>query len=265
MAIGIYVITDKRTGKFYVGSSQDLRKRIERHFNELKDNKHHNKTFQDLWNKGGDFFASELELNNREEAYELEQELITKNINNVLLINIGTGVRGGDNLTRNPDRDAILRKMTHSLRSRMEILLPHERKLLFGRAGALNGMYGKTHTPEARAKMSKANIGNKYSLGRKASEETRRKISIVASKRVGVKNHFYGKKHSEVTKKRIALAKLGTCPTNIRPVVIDGIVYKSLAEAGRQLRIPVPTVLFRVRSPNKKFSEYKFAVVMPND
>ena len=43
---GIYVIKNTRNGRFYVGSSCDLRERKNTHFNELRQGKHRNKFLQ---------------------------------------------------------------------------------------------------------------------------------------------------------------------------------------------------------------------------
>ncbi len=59
-----------------------------------------------------------------------------------------------------------------------------------------NGMYGRKHSKESRAKMSKAKMGNLYCLGRTASKETRQKLSASANSE-GKNNGMYGKKHSK--------------------------------------------------------------------
>ncbi len=75
-------------------------------------------------------------------------------------------------------------------------------------SGERNPMYGKTHTEEARAKISEAHKKENLSeetlakmsdaqKGKKASPETKAKLS---ASRKGEKNHFYGKHHSEATK-----------------------------------------------------------------
>lgn len=44
-------------------------------------------------------------------------------------------------------------------------------------SGEKNPFYGKTHTTETLEKIKKTHQGNKYRLGHKASEETRKKLS----------------------------------------------------------------------------------------
>lgn len=39
---GIYVITNLKNNKKYVGSSKDIRTRLDRHFRDLRNNRHYN-------------------------------------------------------------------------------------------------------------------------------------------------------------------------------------------------------------------------------
>ncbi len=67
---------------------------------------------------------------------------------------------------------------------------------LGGRAGT--GMLGKTQPKSARKK-----IGD-FHRGKIMSDESKRKMSILAKQRTGVKNSFYDKQHSSETKSQIA-------------------------------------------------------------
>ena len=69
---------------------------------------------------------------------------------------------------------------------------------------ALRGKKRKPLSLERRMKISLFMQGHKYSLGRKPSEETKKKQS---ERMKGVSNPFYGKKHSEETKKQMSLIK----------------------------------------------------------
>jgi group I intron endonuclease len=73
----------------------------------------------------------------------------------------------------------------------------------------------------------------------------------------GVNNPFFGKKHSEETKKKLSEKRKGKKPTNMTQVVIDNIIYESLAESSRQTGIPSPTILWRIKSKNKKYENYQ--------
>ena len=53
MLSGIYKITNKVNGKFYIGSSCNLQKREWQHFNQLKRNKHSSNKLQNSYNKHG--------------------------------------------------------------------------------------------------------------------------------------------------------------------------------------------------------------------
>lgn len=73
----------------------------------------------------------------------------------------------------------------------------------------------------------------------------------------GMNNPFFGKKHSEETKKRLSEKRKGKKPSNMKRVIIDNVVYESLTEASNQTGIPSPTILWRIKSKNKKYENYK--------
>jgi len=265
---GVYILTNPRTGEFYVGSSQNIKKRIERHIRELNQGIHHCSKFQAAWKKDPYFQVTIFPTETREDAYELEQELLdrysaTKLLLNVLLVAKG----GGDTLTRDPKREERIARIKQTLINRMHELTKEEKRLLFGRPGSKNGMWGRIHTDEVKKRISEVHKGNTYNLGAVFSAEHRRKISENASKRVGELNPFYGKVHSEETRKR--LSELGkardTLPANSRKVKVDNKVYESLTEASRQLNISPALMVYRINSSKDKYSGYSYLTEMPND
>ena len=75
---GIYCIENKINGKQYIGSSKNVYKRKNRHFSELKNNKHKNPKLQNSYIKHGkevftfyvlEFVESETELVTKEQYY----------------------------------------------------------------------------------------------------------------------------------------------------------------------------------------------------
>lgn len=82
------------------------------------------------------------------------------------------------------------------------------------------------------------------------------KIYISNTHRIGNKNSFYGKHHSEETKSQLKNAMLGKKPVNTKRVKIDDVVYESLTDASRNLNVVPATILYRIRSKN--YPTYKY-------
>lgn len=244
-------------GMIYVGSTGEIEKRLARHSRDLKNKKHHCKPLQEAVNRG-ETYTIELHIcRSRELAFEFEQKLITKYEKLGILLNIGRHSKGGDNLTRHPDRIKIIKKITESGKIHLNKLSIEERKVKYGNNGNLNGMFGRSHSSKTKMEISKANRGNKNRLGKKATEETKAKLSTIASKRLGKLNSFYGKKHSNETKRKIADLKRGFRPANTNKLEIDGVIYSSQTEAAKALGVAQATITHRIKSKNKKYSGYR--------
>lgn len=245
-------------GHFYIGSTKDIEKRIERHRRELKSGQHHNTNVQALHDAGHSF---DLELDNfgtRKKAYAYEEKQIRENWDNPNMLNIGLAARGGDNLTKNPNRDAIITQITESLKAVIFEFTDAERSAKYGRLGEANGMFGKKHTDEVKAICSAVNKGNQYALGVVRSDEFKKGVSERAKLRTGGKNAFFGKQHSEDTKRKLREANIGKVPTNARRVEIDGVTYVSATNAAKELGCAVMTILNRINNLHEKFSGYRF-------
>ena len=74
--IGLYIILNKHTNIFYIGSSNDTKRRMVTHFGSLKANKHHCDYLQRAWNKYGESafeFKDYIETKTHKEAKKSEQ------------------------------------------------------------------------------------------------------------------------------------------------------------------------------------------------
>lgn len=247
---GVYKFTCLNTGRFYIGSSQNVRRRKQRHLSALRNGRHHNVFLQRVFNKYGEssFKFQVILTDSLEEAREYEQELLDKHLPNSLCMNIGRKASGGDNLTNNPNLSKILRNKSKAMRLYFTNLGEDGRKERYGRPGKTNPMYGRTHSKEARRKMSEAHTGNTYCLGYKHDEAYRKACSERAKLRTGSKNSFYGKTHSDETKRRISEANTGSKAVNRRRVKIGRRTFDCLRDASKALGIPVPTIHYRINS-----------------
>lgn len=253
--LGIYLVICTRNKKSYVGRAQDIDKRLERHFRELRLGYHHNVNMQRDYDKYGihAFTVKRQRLSSIAECKLAEQIHIDSGKHKY---NIGKSNVCGDNLTLHPDRVEIIARRAASCKASMDKLTNEERKLIYGKPGDENGMYGRTHTEEAKKIIGDRHRGNSYAKGIKRSDETKAKLSAIASKRTGETNPFFGKSHSEETKAKLRKANKGKLPTNTLKVKVGKKIYESASAAARDLGCAVASIGNRIKSP--KFPEYSY-------
>ncbi len=259
--IGVYKISNNKSNKYYIGYSCNIDKRWKRHKRELKNSTHCNLYLQRVFNKYGiDAFKFEIihVCENKDEAKNIELEYLEDMSIRNKLYNLHFNNSGGDLLSNHPNKEEIIKKISATMKLKNSKLTKEEKSKKDGQAGKKNGMYGKTHTKEARQKFSIIHKNNKYRLGKKASLETKKKFSKIASERIGKKNPFCGRKHSLETKQKIREKKLGNLPTNSRKVKIEDKIYNSLAEASRHYNVCTGTIFHRIKSSNPKYINYNY-------
>lgn len=264
MKCGVYRIKCLINGYFYVGSSCNMEKRIKTHLRSLQRQCHHNIFLQRVFNKYGreSFTVRFKETDGIEAARKLEQKYLDLYSGLKRCMNIGISASGGDNLTLNPNRKNIIKRMIKSVRRRVDSMTPEERKSVYGRSGKQNPMYGKTHTKEAREIISKRNKNNTYAVGAVRSEETKQLLrdSIKRKQEAGTYvNAFQGKKHSIATKRKLsamskARVESGILPSNTLRIRVGKKIYRSANVAAKHLGCKTATVLNRARNP--KFPDY---------
>jgi group I intron endonuclease len=108
METGIYTITNKTTGKIYIGSTTvGIIKRLSQHYSELNNNNHKNKYLQNAWNKYGedDFDMEVLEYCDKEFCLSTEQYWM--NMFDVIDKNIGYNINPLASGTANMSKETI--------------------------------------------------------------------------------------------------------------------------------------------------------------
>lgn len=235
---GIYFIKDKK-GRVYVGSSVDIDKRFQRHFRDLEHGNHHNLFLQRAYNKHGkEYFEIGLleEVTDQSKLFDREQYYI----DTVGTYNMAPAC-GGDLISNHPNKDEIIARTKATLR----------RKYRNGEIKAVS-KYGEDN-PNWRGGISNPVCPIC------GSPMTQRHNATCAKcrDRTGEHNPFYNKHHSEDTKRKISESHMGIKPANTRKVIVDGVVYDSMTDAGKAIGCATATVMNRIR--NSKFPNYDYA------
>jgi Straboviridae intron-associated endonuclease 1 len=198
---GIYIILHIKTGKVYIGQSQDIHTRWLTHKSLLSNNRHHSIHLQRAWNKYGEkaFQFKKLEYCPIDKLDEREQHYLNIYIAKGLCFNIASNVQ-------NPMRG---RKHSEETRRKLSDAQKGNKKML-----------GRTHSEETRRKISNAVKGKKRSeatrhkiseAGKRRppiSEETRRKLSEIRKGRTRPPfSDEHRRKISEAAKRREALKR----------------------------------------------------------
>jgi group I intron endonuclease len=121
---GIYKIENLINGDLYYGSSKNIQKRWKTHRNQLSRGKHGNFHLQRAWIKYGshNFIFEVIEECSLDILLEREQHYLDMNPK----YNIGMKSNGGDNLSKNPNREEIIKRMTKSTRERYDRMTKEE-------------------------------------------------------------------------------------------------------------------------------------------
>lgn len=260
MKVTIYGLVNKTTGEVYVGSTINPEKRFAQHFSNLKCGRHHNKLLQEAYNIGGpiDVFIFERKECESLERHELEDRWIERFRKEGLAYNIAQA-NFGDALTHHPDREAIIKRISEGLIKKNAKLTKEQRASLYGKPGASNGMFGRTHSEEAKERISKLNRGRRpHNLGVPTPEDIKARQRDSASGRVrtGERNPFYGKTHTQEVRRKIAEKAKGRKPYNALACTVNGVEYNSFKEASVAIGVPVVTIRHRCNNDNPRFKDW---------
>lgn len=192
---GIYKITNKLNGKFYIGSASNIKRRWRQHRFDLIHNTHDNIHLQRSWNKyGQEEFLFELVEECDKGSLVLREQFYMDTLNPQY--NIGKFATSSVGIKRSQE---TIEKHRQKMLGR-KLTTEHKEKV---RLSSL----GRKHSPETRLKQRLVKLGKKISEETRArmckaksnmSEETKRKISQA----------LLGKKRTpEAEAKRIATLK----------------------------------------------------------
>lgn len=275
----IYKISNEKDGRFYIGSTINITKRKKRHFSDLEKGKHHCMFLQRAYEKYGknsfEFTFREVNIKDENHLRLLEERYINYCWDSGKLYNASKKGSGGDLISYHPKNKKIREMQSKLAKERYANLSDEEKKEYSEKMrGCNNPNYGNHWTNEMREKMSKFwkeyysshenYIKNKTfeeAFGEKKAKEIKKKISELASKRVGNKNPFFGKHHSEETRKKLSKLKFGKKNLTVsKKVLVNGVVYQSVDECAAKLNINYNTVAYRCRK-----NIYGFSYVGEND
>jgi group I intron endonuclease len=240
--VGIYRIKNKINGKCYYGSSKNIEKRWKTHLNQLRNKKHINCILQNAWNKYGEnnFIFEVVEECNTETLFEIEQGYI----DSLGGYNIGLRASGGDNISKNPNKNRIVENIRNGSKLWRDSLSDEEKKEIFSKP------LDKNPNWRGGSSFIYCECGKRIGYGNTHCQKCR--------PRSGEKNPFYGKKHSKEFLLNLKEKMTGNIPQNSLPVIINNIEYESYKNASDILNIPTTTIRWRVLSKNPKYKNYKY-------
>lgn len=251
--IGTYKIKNIDSEKYYYGSSKNIYSRFKRHKSDLKKNTHHCIHLQRAYNKyGSDKFEYIIDIvyDTIQKAKIQEDYILNTDTN---LYNVSKKSTGGDLISYHPNKKIILEKIKKAVIDRNKLLTTEQKKQLYGKKGARNGMFGKNHTDKVKLIISELNKGNNYAKGSTRSDEFKNKLSERMKNMSGVKNSFYGKFHTKESKEKMSKNKIGIIPVNRRIVICDNIEYESVKALAKFLGVSSALVIYRIKKGLYKY------------
>jgi group I intron endonuclease len=167
-----YMFYNVETGQAYVGSTNSVKTRFNRHVRTLQDGTHYNRRFQAAYNKNPNFEFIPLLFPTVEDARNSEQRLLEENWGNPHLLNLSKSVES----FRLGMKDSEETRLKKSLSKKG---IPQSPELIQKRADANRG---QKRSPEICKMIGDLKRGNQYWLGKNHTEESKALISQAHSR-----------------------------------------------------------------------------------
>lgn len=230
---GVYKILNEINGKFYIGSSKNIKKRWTIHKRQLNAARHHNLYLQRSWTKyGGENFSFSI-LEETSELFLREEALI-----NELkpAYNIGS-IGGGDNLSKNPRRDDIICKIKKSINETISNMSKEDRLFRWSKPNELN--------PNWKGGLSKVKNSCEICHDKISTKDHKR---CVKCSKIGEANPFFGRKHSEESKRKLSESRKGKYNGNQRKQIsINDVIFESCSAAAKALGVSCALISYRIK------------------
>lgn len=148
--VGYYIVTDRRTGSYYIGSSSDVYKRYNTHMSKLRNSIHDNMRMQELHDGGAQWSLEVVQCDDIKIARDKEKMLLHEKNSCKKLINISLVNNNGkwDSLGNHPNAEQH-----------------RERRKTFNKTPGQNTFLGKKHSKQSLNKISQASERRQISIG----------------------------------------------------------------------------------------------------